>query len=65
MSNTEGFYFDNAESLMPFWRYVRRYKVEGIAARTELLRRFVAKKRAKYLRDVEGLLKGKNTIIIK
>jgi hypothetical protein len=59
---SEGFYFSNSDALMPFWRTVRRYKIECREGRTELLRKFVARKEAKYVPNPEKLMKNKKIV---
>jgi hypothetical protein len=59
MDNNEAFHFNTAADLMPFWRAVRMFKIEDEAGRVALLRKMVARKKAKYIRDVKTLLKGK------
>ncbi len=55
----EGFLFANADALMPFWRAVRLFKIDKEADRVALLRKCVARHRAKYVRNPEGLLRVK------
>lgn len=55
----EGFYFNNVDDLMPFWRAVRMFKIDTEEGRVKLLRKFVARKQAKYLPHPETYLEGK------
>lgn len=60
----EGFLFANADALMPFWRAVRMFKIDKEEDRVTLLRKCVARHRAKYIRDPKILIKGKRVIKI-
>ena len=48
-----------------FFRWCARYKVEGRAERVEGMRRLVAKRKVKYIRDATAFMKGKKVLHIK
>lgn len=47
-----------------FFRFCKRYRIEGYKERTVVVRELVARKKAKYLRDVKPFLKGKRILRI-
>lgn len=61
MNTPEGFMTD-AKTMELFFRYCIRYKVNGEKDRLALLRRLVAKKKAKYLPNPLEYVKGKNVL---
>jgi len=61
----EGFMFSGPDGVLLFFRYVRRYRINGRQERVEVLRRMVAKKKARYLRDVQAVTAGKRILKIK
>lgn len=62
----EGFMMDLG-TLMVFYRYCRRFKVsdDDRAGKIAIMRRLTAKKKAKYIRDPQEFIKGKNALIIR
>lgn len=59
----EGFLID-AWIGMLFYRVCRRYKITERLDKIALMRELVRRKKAKYIRDVEPLLDGKNILKI-
>lgn len=57
----EGFIM-SADQAMIFFRFCRRYKIEGMEARKRLAREMVRRKEAKYIRDVGSFIEGKRVI---
>lgn len=57
-------FIGNAWTMGVFFRYCRKYKVDDLAARINVLRRLTAKKKLGYNRDGDALLKGKKVLKI-
>lgn len=60
---TEGFLTD-IYTVELFFRFCRRYHIEGKEDRLYLVRELARRKKAKYLRDVGPLLAGKKILIV-
>jgi len=60
---SEGFIVD-VSTMGLFFRLCSRYKIQGREERVALLRELTKRKKAKYLRDVEGFCEGKNVLKI-
>jgi len=58
---SEGFLTD-VRTVELFFRFCRRYHIEGREDRTTLMRELTRRKKAKYLRDVQPFLEGKNVM---
>lgn len=61
---SEGFLMDLRTAEL-FYRVCSRYKVSRLEDRIRLMREIVRRKKAKYLRDVEGYTQGFNVVKIK
>lgn len=61
---SEGF-LTSLDTTMLFFRVCRRYGINDVKGRTDLLRQLVARKKAKYLRDAQEFIQGKNVMVIK
>lgn len=61
---SEGFLLDLTMAMV-FYRYCNKYKIENKSERLLVMRRLMAKKQAKYLRDVKTFIKDKKVLLIK
>lgn len=59
----DGYMVDVRTALL-FFRVCCRYKIEDRKTRIQLMQRICAKKKAKYIRDVDKLLDGKKVLKI-
>lgn len=59
----EGF-LTNVDTVMLFFRVCRRYKIVLEKDRVRLLRELTRRKKAKYVRDVEEVVRGKKVLKI-
>lgn len=57
----EGF-LTNLDTAMLFWRTVGLYRIQKLEDRIALMRKITARKKAKYIRDVDTFT-GKTTIV--
>lgn len=64
MSTQEGFLTTPASAEF-FFRCCRRFKIDGRVERIALMRELARRGRAKYVRDVAALTKGKRVLHIK
>lgn len=61
---SEGFMLD-ANTAMVFYRFCARYHINDREGRTLVLREICRRGKAKYLRDVEAAVEGKNVLRVK
>ena len=56
----------NSWMAVVFFRYIRRYKVPATnESRAPIMRRIVAKHKAKYIRDLDDFMRGKKGLFIR
>lgn len=61
---SEGF-LTNLDTVILFFRFCKRYNVNGQKERLALMREITRRKKATYLRDPEEFLRGKKVLRIK